>query len=81
MKIRVQHEDGPIEILTIVPPVECKQGIKMDRLISADGMEFWFTEEGYYDGWGTSRMEGMADSEVHERIVQIEAEREVDDRN
>ena len=81
MKIRVQHEDTLIETLTLVPPVECKHGIHMDRLISAEGMEHWFTAEGYYDGWGTSTTKGMNDSEVNERVDQIEAEREVDDRN
>ena len=52
LKIRVQHQDGSIETLTLVSGTwECANGRIMSRL-RHEGFEHFFTADGYYDGWG-----------------------------
>jgi hypothetical protein len=29
------------------------EGVELDRIVGSDGMEHFFTKDGYYDGWGT----------------------------
>jgi hypothetical protein len=53
MKLRVQHKDGRVETLDIAQPVSILEGVELDRLVGSDGMEHFFTKDGYYDGWGT----------------------------
>ena len=50
MTIWVLHEEGTRELLALVRPVQIIQGRHLDRLVSGDGMEHWFTKDGYYDG-------------------------------
>jgi hypothetical protein len=52
MKLRVQHKDGRIETLAIASPVSILEGVELDRIVGSDGMEHFFTKDGYYDGWG-----------------------------
>ena len=54
MKLRVQHKDGHIETVDVTQPVAILEGIKLDRIVGSDGMQHFFTKDGYYDGWGTS---------------------------
>ena len=52
VKIRVQRQDGSIETLTLASGTwECVNGKLMSRL-QYEGFEHFFTEDGYYDGWG-----------------------------
>ncbi len=53
MKLRVQHKDGRVETLDIAQPVSILEGVELDRIVGSDGMEHFFTKDGYYDGWGT----------------------------
>jgi hypothetical protein len=53
VKLRVQHKDGRIETIEIAQPVSILEGVELDRIVGSDGMEHFFTKEGYYDGWGT----------------------------
>lgn len=53
MKLRVQHKDGHIETLDVRQPVAILEGIELDRIVGSDGMQHFFTKDGYYDGWGT----------------------------
>jgi hypothetical protein len=53
MKLRVQHKDGRIETLDVTQPVAILEGIELDRIVGSDGMQHFFTKDGYYDGWGT----------------------------
>jgi hypothetical protein len=55
MKIRVQRPSGEIETLSVQTPIHSLEGKKLDRIIGADGVEHFFTQEGYYDGWGRGR--------------------------
>ena len=57
MLLYVLHETGRREILTLVAPVAVIDGKRLDRLVGADGIEHFFTKDGYYDGWGC----GVAD--------------------
>ncbi len=49
--IRVQREDGEIEMLTVCGEARVVEGRQLDRLVTAD-MEHFFTKAGFYDGWG-----------------------------
>lgn len=79
MKLRVQHEDGLIEVLTLVPPCEARLGRRMNKFTDATGMEYWFTEEGFYDGWSRDlSSSSVTEQQVNERIDQIEDSREIE---
>lgn len=73
MKFRVQQEDGSIEVLTIVPPATIAFGSAMHKIVSACGLEHWFTSDGYYDGWG----QYIGDIPMGELVDRVETSREV----
>ena len=50
MKIRVQHENGQIETISLRGELRVSEGEELDWL-HAGGMELFFTKDGYYDGW------------------------------
>ena len=78
MKIRVQHTDGTMETLTLVPPIGIEYGKSLHRIHSACGLEHWFTEEGYYDGWGcATNLQNPVDA--NRVIERIEDSREIDE--
>jgi hypothetical protein len=52
MKLRVQHQTGKIETLTLRGIWTVSEGDALDRLRSDSGFEHFFTKDGYYDGWG-----------------------------
>ena len=52
MLIAVVHEDGQCETIRLIPPVEAKEGKHLNRITCANGTEYFFTKDGYYDGWG-----------------------------
>jgi hypothetical protein len=74
MKLRVQHKDGRIETLEIARPVSILEGIELDRIVGSDGMEHFFTKEGYYDGWGTG-VPPMRGEQSEKIIDTIESQR------
>ena len=51
MKIKVIHEDGSIETLTLTGGLRCVEGKHLHRIHAAD-REHFFTPDGHYDGWG-----------------------------
>lgn len=53
MQLRVQHENGEMEELTLIDPViAIPAKATLWRLQDAAGVEHYFTEDGYYDGQG-----------------------------
>lgn len=52
MKIRVQHRDGKTEILDLVGDWTVVEGEHLNRLQNGGGVEYFFTADGFYDGWG-----------------------------
>ena len=78
MRLRVIHEGGEIEIITLVPPITGALGSSLNRLACGDGTDFFFTPEGFYDGWGR-RGDGMTKDQIDEAIQRMEDGREVDD--
>lgn len=52
MKLRVEHENGDIETLQLEGPLTIEVGPTMDVIQTKSGMEYFFTKDGYYDGWG-----------------------------
>lgn len=76
MKIRVQHEDGRIETLTIKGEhLAVGEGHQLDRLRTSSGMEHFFTKDGYYDGWGGAVEDARRTPEI---LEEIESRRDVD---
>ena len=76
MKLRVQHEDGSIETITLGGTLECREGCHLDRLQAPD-LEHFFTKDGYYDGWGRATNATPADAA---RLLQtIDLTRQIDD--
>jgi hypothetical protein len=53
MKLRVQREDGRIETLELYGTWVFREGKLLSRLVCETGCEYFFTPEGYYDGWGS----------------------------
>jgi len=80
LRLRVQHEGGVIEILTLVPPFELvsgkSKGDGVNAITDGSGMSYWFTEDGYYDEW-TMSAEGVSEQEIREAIDRIETGREI----
>ena len=78
MKIRVQHEDGRIETVTLKGKLLVSEGRELDRIRAEGGMEYFFTKDGYYDGWGG----GISDPQRAKEIVEeIEARRDIEGVN
>lgn len=81
MKIRVEHEDGKIETLDIGRGgtiIFVNEGRERDHIQTPDGMEYYFTADGYYDGWardlpaGTSPEAAAMAEEIINRRRRIE---------
>ena len=77
MKIRVQHTDGHMETITLVPPIEVfdKVGFELTHFSCGDGTDHYFTLEGYYDGWGRGVC-GIGAEQAGEIIQKVEESRE-----
>jgi len=54
VKIKVVRNDGSVETLSLTFPLSGKS--KM--IVSADGTEHFFLEDGTYDGWGRPILHG-----------------------
>ncbi len=52
MKIIVLHEDQSIADIDIIEPLTLKEGLGLNTIIDASGIEYFFTKDGYYDGSG-----------------------------
>jgi hypothetical protein len=53
MKLRVLHEDGSVEVLTLsTEEWRIVEGEHLNRITDANGVEHFFTHDGFYDGWG-----------------------------
>jgi hypothetical protein len=72
----VQHENGKIETLSLEGPFLVHIGKGLDWLITSDGMEHFFTKEGYYDGWGCGVSLDPEDAE--RQLRQIASKREIE---
>lgn len=77
MKLRVQHEDGLMEILTLEGHWEIVEGISLDRIRSDRGIEHFFTKDGHYDGWGSGLSEESG-ARADEIVFAMEQKREFD---
>ncbi len=78
MKLRVQHEFGRIEILSLAPPVQFFEGVAQSYILSGEGLEHYFTQDGYYDGWARNTS-NLSDDEVDDLLEQMEKDRVMED--
>ena len=51
MKLRVERENGEIEVIELEGPSYVVPGVKLDRLVNGP-TEHFFTSDGHYDGYG-----------------------------
>lgn len=79
MKIKVIHEGGVIEIITLVPPVTAVLGNNLNHLTCGDGTDFFFTPEGFYDGWSRSHPGGVTNEESDRDMRRMEDGREIEE--
>ncbi len=52
MFLNVVSEDGKCQRLHLILPVEVTEGKHLDKITIKGGTDYYFTKEGYYDGWG-----------------------------
>ena len=52
MLLVVVSEDGKCSKIRLPMPVEVTEGKHLDKIRCEGGTEYFFTKEGYYDGWG-----------------------------
>lgn len=79
MKLRVMHENGNVEVLTLTLPVLAIEGIHLNRLSEAvGGRDHFFTKDGFYDGWGQACGESLAVAHATNVIEKIESTREIE---
>ena len=52
VKLRVQTRKGGVEVVEVGEVCGFKQGVHQNAIVCADGSEYFFTQDGYYDGWG-----------------------------
>lgn len=64
MQIRVQHERED-------------RNNALDRIVGSDGMEHFFTKNGYYDGWGRA-VPSMRREEADHLIKIVELGRNIE---
>ena len=72
MKIRVQHENGTIETIELIEPLKVHEGNWLNSIFSNDGLDHYFTQEGYYDGWGTGDPRLLSQENAENVIVEID---------
>lgn len=48
----VVDESGETKKIHVPLPVEVTEGAVLNKMRCANGTEYFFTKEGYYDGWG-----------------------------
>lgn len=76
MKIRVQHKDGTMETLSLVPSIAVfDKGGNLSHLACGDGTDHYFDLDGYYDGWGRGVC-GLDEQAAKEVIASVEQSRE-----
>lgn len=74
MKLVVIREDGTPQILELHDGAwSITSGISLD-LLRCDDIEYFFTKEGFYDGWGTGDanaiLRGLSDAKAG-RVVRL----------
>jgi len=52
MYLVVVTEDGECHKIRLILPVEVSEGKVLDKITCEGGTDYFFTKEGYYDGWG-----------------------------
>lgn len=52
--IIVQHENGDQETLHLKAPITIKKGKHLNTLTDGSGYDYYFTKEGFCNGWGKS---------------------------
>src|SRR5690606_18883419 len=74
VKIKVVHRTGEIETISLsTEGARFQTGQYLDRLV-AGGMEYFFTKDGFYDGWGAGVT--ASPQEAAEVIDAIESRRD-----
>ena len=79
MRIRVVHQNGQQELLTVVGPmsiVESKLENGMSHFQDATGRDYWFNDsDGTFDGWGQGG--SFTEKEMDATVEQVQGGREM----
>jgi len=59
----VCDENLHLKTIRLVPPIEAREGKGLNIISCEDGTEYFFTKEGFYDGWGRP-MKGIEDGKL-----------------
>ncbi|HKS27842.1 MAG TPA: hypothetical protein VJS44_08485 [Pyrinomonadaceae bacterium] len=80
MKLRVQHENGDIEVIEIVEPtgLHYNEGSGLWVLHCTNGREYFFTLDGYYDGYG-QELPGIPEEDATNQLEVIQASRHIEE--
>jgi hypothetical protein len=54
MKIRLQNKSNNIETVTLEPPITVRDHGHFSILQDAHGNEYFFSADGFYDGWNVT---------------------------
>jgi len=61
--LMVCNENLQLETIRVPYPVEVIEGEHLNRIKCENGTEYFFTKDGYYDGWGRD-MKGIKDEKL-----------------
>jgi hypothetical protein len=76
MKIRVEREDGRVETLFLKGRWHVVEGKYQNRLSDESGIDYFFTHDGHYDGWGGAVC--CDEQTAHEMTALMEQKREIE---
>jgi hypothetical protein len=77
MKIQVVRCDGSAEVINLVGVITASESSMLH--VEATGADYFFREDGHYDGWGMAvgSESGMSADEASALIQAVEADREI----
>jgi hypothetical protein len=52
MRFMVLNEQLEARVVELCDPLRIVEGRVLDRIVDSNGIEHFFTKQGYYDGWG-----------------------------
>jgi hypothetical protein len=66
MNLRVQYADGRVATLVLGGSLTVVHGQELDRIVGED-IEYFFTKDGFYDGWGGATRVAKAEAKPPHR--------------
>ena len=65
INLMVRREDGSLAKITLQDPVVIRdKGENLSYIASGNGFDYYFTKDGFYDGWGTNCVAGTQEGDL-----------------